>query len=194
MTSVLLARYGITSVLTVDEKLAQVHAGQADGIQPRTLEVLQSLDLAHEVLTQGCQLHEVGFWNPSEDGKGIVRTAFVQDVSVPTRYPHELTIHQGRIERILNEDLEKNGNRVQRGWKVDGWEFDYADAEFPVLVKMRGEEGERVVRAKYLVGADGAHSVVREGMGLELVGDHTDHVWWVPLDPPGSIRLTVRAM
>jgi phenol 2-monooxygenase len=177
MTSVCLARYGITSVLTVDEKTAQIHAGQADGIQPRTLEVLQSLDLAHEVLTQGCQMHEVGFWNPTEDGTGIVRTAFVPDVAVPARYPHEVTIHQGRIERILNEDLEKNGNRVQRGWKVLGWEFDYEDEEFPVVVKMSGQDTERVVRAKYLVGADGAHSTVRDGMGLKLVGDHTDHVW-----------------
>lgn len=180
MTSVLLARYGITSVLTVDSKPQQVRAGQADGIQPRTLEVLQSLDLAHEVLTQGCQMHEVGFWNPSEDGKGIVRTSFVPDVNVPARYPHEITIHQGRIERIFNEDLGKNGGRVQRGWKVLGWRFDYGNGEFPVVVEMRGEGGEeRVVRAKYLVGADGAHSVVREGMGLKLVGDHTDHVWWV---------------
>lgn len=180
MTSVCLARYGITSVLTVDEKSAQIHAGQADGIQPRTLEVLQSLDLAHEVLTQGCQMHEVGFWNPTPDGAGIVRTSFVPDVSVPARYPFEVTIHQGRIERILNEDLEKNGNRVQRGWKVKEWQFDYADEEFPVLVKMSGlEGGERVVRAKYLVGADGAHSTVREGMGLKLDGDHTDHVWGV---------------
>ncbi|RPB11815.1 hypothetical protein P167DRAFT_188824 [Morchella conica CCBAS932] len=179
MTSVCLARYGITSVLTVDEKTAQIHAGQADGIQPRTLEVLQSLDLAHEVLTQGCQMHEVGFWNPTEDGAGIVRTAFVPDVAVPARYPHEVTIHQGRIERIFNEDLEKNGNKVQRGWKVSGWEFDYEDEEFPVVVKMSGQDMERVVRAKYLVGADGAHSTVRDGMGLKLVGDHTDHVWGV---------------
>jgi phenol 2-monooxygenase len=180
MNSVLLARYGITSVLTVDEKSQQVHAGQADGIQPRTLEVLQSLDLAHEVLTQGCHMREVGFWNPSKDGKGIIRTSFVPDVGVPARYPHEVTIHQGRIERILNEDLEKNGNRVQRGWKVLGWEFDYGDEEFPVVVKLQGEgRMERVVKAKHLVGADGAHSVVREGMGLKLVGDHTDHVWGV---------------
>lgn len=179
MTSVLLARYGITSVLTVDKKPQQVHAGQADGIQPRTLEVLQSLDLGREILAQGCLLYEVGFWNPSPDGTGIARTAFVQDVVVPTRYPHELTIHQGRIERILNEDLARNGNAVQRGWKLLGWQFDCADEKFPVLVKLRGlDGGERVVRAKYLVGADGAHSTVREGMGMTLVGDHTDHIWW----------------
>ncbi|KAI5779363.1 FAD binding domain-containing protein [Geopyxis carbonaria] len=182
MTSVLLARYGTTSVLTVDSKSDQVHAGQADGLQPRTLEVLQSLDLAHEVLTQGCQMHEVGFWNPRADGAGIERTAFVPDVSVPARYPHEVTIHQGRIERIMNEDLRRNGGGVQRGWTVTGWAFVAGDAEWPVEVSMRRTDAEsetKSVRCKFLVGADGAHSTVRAGMGLELVGDHTDHVWGV---------------
>ncbi|KAF8535615.1 FAD binding domain-containing protein [Trichophaea hybrida] len=181
--AVLLARYGITSVLTIDSKPASLPAGQADGLQPRTLEVLQSLDLAHEVLSQGCQMHEVGFWNPSQDGDGIVRTAFVPDVSVPARYPHEVTIHQGRIERILNEDLEKNGNKVQRGWTAASFSVDDdGDAEeFPVKVTMTGGEYnlQRVVRCKFLVGGDGAHSTIRRGMGLKLEGDTTDHIWGV---------------
>lgn len=178
MTAVLLARYGITSVLTVDDKPQQTHSGQADGVQPRTLEVLQSLNLAREVLAHGCLIYEVGFWNPAPSGDGIARTSIVQDVIVPTRYPHELTIHQGRMERILNEDLARSGNAVQRGWRVTGWRFDYADADFPVRVEMLHlDDRRRVVRAKYLVGADGAHSVVRDGMGLKLEGDHTDHVW-----------------
>ncbi|PWW79662.1 hypothetical protein C7212DRAFT_291582, partial [Tuber magnatum] len=186
LASVLLTRHGITSLLTVDEKQSQIEVGQADGLQPRTLEVLQSLDLAHEVLSQGCQFHEVGFWNPGPGNKGIVRTNRVPNISVPARFPHEITIHQGRIERILNEDLEKNGGKVQRGWRVIGFEIDAPVEEggFPVVVRMvrTGEEGdgeERLVRCKYLFGADGARSVVRQGMGLQLEGDHTDHVWGV---------------
>jgi len=125
-------------------------------------------------------MHEVGFWNPSPDGNGIVRTAFVPDISVPARYPHEVTIHQGRIERILNEDLEKNGNKVQRGWTATGFTLDEDDdQEFPVQVTMTGSEDsqQRVVRCKFLVGGDGAHSTIRRGMGLKLEGDTTDHIW-----------------
>ena len=140
--------------------------------------MLQSLDLAHEVLSQGCQMHEVAFWNPGETG-GIERTAFVPDVGVPARFPHEITIHQGRIERVLGEDLEKHGGAVQRGWTVTG--FEVGDGEWPVRVRMRGDDGERAVRCKYLVGADGAHSVVRRGMGLSLEGDTTDHIWYSEL-------------
>ncbi|CAZ82045.1 unnamed protein product [Tuber melanosporum] len=186
LSSVLLARYGITSRLTVDDKHSQTELGQADGLQPRTLEILQSLDLAHEILTQGCQFHEVSFWNPGPENKGIVRTNRVPNISVPARFLHEVTIHQGRIERILNEDLERNGGRVERGWRVTGFEIDTPVEEegFPVVVRMvkTGEEWkgeERVVRCKYLLGADGARSVVRQGMGLRLEGDHTDHVWGV---------------
>lgn len=181
MTHLLLHRYGLPSVLCVDDKPSTVKSGQADGLQPRTLEVLQSLDLAHEIVTQGCRMYQVAFWNPTNDGKGpgILRTDFVDDVSVPSRFPHEVTIHQGRIERILNEDLERRGGYVERGWKVVGWEFDYQVEDWPVRVEMvEAETGKlRRVRCKYLVGGDGARSVVRKGMGETLVGDHTDHVW-----------------
>ena len=170
-------------MLIVDAKLGSVKSGQADGLQPRTLEVLQSLDLAHEVLTQGCQMHEVAFWNPAPGGCGIERTAFVPDYDVPTRFPHEVTIHQGRIERVLGEDLKKNGNAVQYGWTVTGFELE-ADGEWPVRVTMVAAESsvERVVRCKFLVGADGAHSTIREAMGLKLEGDTTDHIWYAALN------------
>ena len=200
MLSVELARFGITSVLTVDAKAAGVHAGHADGLSPRTLEVLQSLDLAQELLSRGCPMHQVAFWNPAPTG--IERTAFEPDVAVAARYPHELTIHQGRIERLLCEDMARHGARVQRGWRVTGFTLlprdgqdsqdgrdgqgsqDSEDGEeadeFPVSVAMTSLDGQqRVVRTKYLVGTDGAHSTVRRCLGLPLEGDTTDHVWCV---------------
>ena len=51
-------------------------------------------------------MEEVAFWNPVAGPEtGIERTAFAPDVNVPARFQHEVTIHQGRIERILQENL-----------------------------------------------------------------------------------------
>lgn len=187
MATILLARFGIGSVLTVDEKPRPVKSGQADGLQPRTLEVLQSLDLANEILTQGCQMCEIAFWNPKNNGKGpgIERMSIMNGINVPSRYPHGVTIHQGRIEKIFNDDLESRGKSVDKGWKVTDWRFDYTNADYPILVNMESTlsdflGAQRQVRAKFLIGADGARSTVRCGMGESLVGDHTDHVWYVP--------------
>lgn len=105
-----LARLGLTdeSLICLDAKSGTLKTGQADGLQPRTLEVLKSFGVVDEILNEGCHMCEVAFWNSKENGEGIERTAFVPDVSVATRYQHEVTIHQGRIEKILKENLSRS--------------------------------------------------------------------------------------
>ncbi|CAI7640109.1 unnamed protein product [Penicillium pancosmium] len=184
MLNLLLARYGLSdeSLLCVDAKPTTLKSGQADGLQPRTLETLKSLGLADEILTEGCQMWQVAFWNPSNDKEKIIeRTSIIQDVSVPARFPHEVTIHQGRIERILETDLHRYSKRgVQRNTKLIDVKIDEAgDSEFPVIAEIETEGRRRTVRSKYLVGADGARSVVRRSMGLKLEGESLDHIWGV---------------
>jgi phenol 2-monooxygenase len=142
-------------------------------------------------------MSEVAFWNPADatDSKrnstgkrpGIVRTSFVPDVNVPARYQHEVTIHQGRIERILKENLDQYAMDKTIHWShrfVD-FKFDASQqSEYPVLVTVDEERPDgsttrKSIRAKYLVGADGAHSRVRQHMGLKLEGETTDHIWGV---------------
>ncbi|KAJ5640722.1 hypothetical protein N7528_000347 [Penicillium herquei] len=184
MLELLLARYGLTddSLLCVDSKPTTLKSGQADGLQPRTLETLKSLGLADEILTEGCQMWQVAFWNPSDDKEKIIeRTSIIADVAVPARFPYEVTIHQGRIERILETDLHRYSKRgVQRNTKLLDMKIDEeGDPEYPVLAEIETEGRRRTVRTKYLVGADGAHSMVRRCMGLKLEGESLDHIWGV---------------
>ncbi|KKA17585.1 Phenol 2-monooxygenase [Rasamsonia emersonii CBS 393.64] len=184
MLELLLARYGLSdeSLLCIDAKPSTLKSGQADGLQPRTLEVLKSLGLVDEILTEGCQMWEVAFWNPSADKSKIIeRTSIVPDVAVPARYPHEVTIHQGRIERILETDLRRYSKRgVLRNSRLVSVRLDEdSDPEFPVLADIEVDGRPRTIRSKHLVGADGAHSVVRRCMGLTLEGETTDHIWGV---------------
>ncbi|KAJ6008750.1 hypothetical protein N7522_003766 [Penicillium canescens] len=184
MLNLLLARYGLSddSLLCIDSKSTTLKSGQADGLQPRTLETLKSLGLADEILCEGCQMWQVAFWNPSEDKDKIIeRTSIVPDVAVPARFPHEVTIHQGRIERILETDLLRYSKRgVQRNTKlIEVTINEDGDAEFPVVAEIETEGQRRILRTKYLVGADGAHSAVRRSMGLKLEGESSDHIWGV---------------
>ncbi|KKK14523.1 hypothetical protein AOCH_004926 [Aspergillus ochraceoroseus] len=183
MLNLLLARYGLDddSLLCVDAKPGTLKSGQADGLQPRTLEVLKSLGLVDEILNDGCHMEEVAFWNPSANPDEVIeRTSTVPDVSVPARYQHEVTIHQGRIERILETDLLRYSKRgVQRDTRLVSARVDDDEDEFPVVAELETAGVKRVARAKYLVGADGAHSVVRREMGLSLEGESMDHIWGV---------------
>lgn len=184
MLELLLARYGLSddSLLCIDAKSGTLKSGQADGLQPRTLETLKSLGLVDEILCEGCQMWEVAFWNPSADKEKIIeRTSIVPDVAVPARYAHEVTIHQGRIERILETDLLRYSNRgVQRDCKLlDARIDEEGDPEFPVVAVVENNGVHRTIRTKHLVGADGARSVVRQSMGLKLEGESSDHIWGV---------------
>lgn len=144
-------------------------------------------------------MSEVAFWNPKQsktcsadprngdDHKGIERTAFVPDVNVAARYPFEITIHQGRIERIFQDDLSQYvpTSTIRRSHRLVDFTINEAqNVEYPITVNYEqdledGTTKRSSLKTKYLVGADGAHSLVRKGMGLHLEGDTTDHIWGV---------------
>ena len=135
-------------------------------------------------------MSEVAFWNPKRQAagsNGIERTDFVPDVNVTARFPFEVTIHQGRIERIFEENLGLYAPKdtVRRSHRLIDFKVDEAgDPEYPILVTVEKASGDGSVsqissRTKYLVGADGAHSLVRRGIGLDLEGETTDHIWGV---------------
>jgi phenol 2-monooxygenase len=124
---------------------------------------------------------EVAFYNPVPPPRNIERTSIVPDVAVAARFPHEVTIHQGRIERILEDDLRRYSARgVQRSSKLTRAALDEAgDPDFPIVLDIEGPSGVRTVRTKHLVGADGAHSLVRRSMNLKLEGETSDFIWGV---------------
>ena len=119
--------------------------------------------------------------NGGKTPQSIERTSIVPDVVVPARFPHEVTIHQGRIERILEDDLSRYSARgVQRSTRLVKVSIDEAgDPIFPVVAELEGPSGIRTIRTKYLAGCDGAHSLVRRSMDLRLEGETSDYIWGV---------------
>ncbi|KAI0042735.1 hypothetical protein FA95DRAFT_1499663 [Auriscalpium vulgare] len=185
-----LARAGVR-VRIVDNRPVKVSAGQADGIQPRTIEVLQSYGLAEPLLRQAAYMVMAAFYNPSSSG-GIERIGRVPDVTAPSaRYPFEATLHQGEIENIFLTSMRKEGVEVERpivprSLEISTDEVLLKDPQsYPVKVILQHleaadkEDDTEVVYAKYVVGADGAHSWVRKTLGFTMDGEQTDYVWGV---------------
>ncbi|TFK71665.1 hypothetical protein BDN72DRAFT_427817 [Pluteus cervinus] len=179
------------SVRIVDRRAAKVAAGQADGIQPRTIEVLQSYGLADRLLREANQMHMAAFYNPGPDG-GIELTERVPDVTAPTaRYPFEATLHQGAVESIFIDSMATMGLQVERpviptSIQLSEDERILKDPQsYPVRVTLKhlGTNEEtletEIVNAKFLLGSDGAHSWVRKSFGIEMEGEQTDDVWGV---------------
>lgn len=178
------------NVRIIDKRSAMVTAGQADGISPRTIEVFQSYGIGERLLREGCQVHLAAFYNPGPNG-GIIRTGRAPDVTAPTaRYPFELALHQAGIEAIFLDSMKNLGVEVERSTVPTKIELS-SDEEllkdpqsYPVQVTLdhldttEGPSTE-VVKAKYVLGSDGAHSWVRRTFNIAMDGEQTDFIWGV---------------
>jgi len=84
-----------------------------------------------------------------------------------TAFPEPLMISQADTEAILEQALNKYGKRVQRPVTAEGLEQD----EHGVTTLISGEDGSKdEIRSQYVVGCDGAHSIVRKSAGLKFEG------------------------
>ena len=101
-----------------------------------------------------------------------------------------MLLHQGRIESFFADAIkETSDGEVERGVVPEMLDFDrkLADdhAAHPVTVTVRHSPDEGVnaprekIKAKYVVGCDGAHSWTRRQLGFQMEGEQTDFVWGV---------------
>jgi 2-polyprenyl-6-methoxyphenol hydroxylase-like FAD-dependent oxidoreductase len=147
----------------IDRARDRVHESRALAIQPRTLEVLAGLGITDQLV---------------ETGNKAVRMhvhAGRRDTSVPlfdlgladTAYPFLLFLSQAETERIIGSQLAKMGVVIERGLELVGLQPD----EEAVTAQLRHVDGrEEQISARYVVGADGAHSTVREVSGIGFEG------------------------
>jgi 2-polyprenyl-6-methoxyphenol hydroxylase-like FAD-dependent oxidoreductase len=182
MLSTCLVRWGY-KVKHIDNRAELTVTGRADGIQPRSLDLLRNMGLKSKLMAHSpARVYEVAFWDPGQ--KGIIRTGCWPSCPkfIDARYPFTTLLHQGYIERAFIEDMAKYGVEVQRPWTITGFKNDGADATYPVEVNIAHVDGKQkeTVRAKYLFGGEGARSFIREQLKIPI--HHNDpiaHVWGV---------------
>lgn len=96
-------------------------------------------------------------------------------VDDPDAYPVKITLKHLTEEEARPAQQDVNG--VEDGLFRSNMAEDDTDE---LLRKTSGKEGlEEVVRAKYVIGCDGAHSWTRRQIGSELEGEPTDFIWGV---------------
>ena len=176
---------GITTRI-IDRRDGRLVIGQADGIQARSVETFQAFGFADRIIAEAYRITEMAFWKPDpEDPSRIVRTArAVDDPTGISEFPH-LLVNQARVLDYFAEVMANSSTRSTPDYGLEFRDLEIADdGEYPVtatLVHTAGDRQgeERVVRARYVVGADGARSEVRESIGAVLAGDQANHAWGV---------------
>lgn len=173
----------------VEPKAGPLTHGQADGIACRTMEMFQAFNFAEKVAKEACWISEVTFWTPDEaDSTKISRSDRIQDVEDGlSEFPHvvlnQARVHDNYLDVMLNSPnrLVPNYSRKVTDVKVvNGGSND----AYPVTVTLErvddAHKGEiETVKAKYVVGCDGARSAVRTAIGRSLKGEAAHQAWGV---------------
>lgn len=142
----------------VDKVLCRSDKSRALAVQPRTLELLNRHGHVHELIQRGNQGSGGTFFI---HGKRIVDLDFSDThAGEDTIFPNTLMISQSDTERFLDERLAQHGHAVEFGLEAMSIAQD-ADGVTATLRNVQGAKDVETIRAKYVVGADGAHSAVR---------------------------------
>ncbi|KAI0176016.1 FAD binding domain-containing protein [Hypoxylon sp. FL1284] len=138
----------------VDKELQRSDKSRALGVQPRTLELLNRHGDVQSLISRGNLSGGTTFYINRKLAADVDTTGLAED----TAFPLVLIVSQVDTEVYLDECLAKYGFAVERGLEAQSIVQDPEG----VTVKLSKPDGaEEIIRAKYVVGADGAHSCVR---------------------------------
>jgi len=146
------------NVVVVEKRLETVPQSRALSMHPRSIEVLALRNIADRFVERGVQA-------PTSHYASLdTRLDFTQ---LPTSFPFNLLIPQTTTERLLEERAVELGVDIRRGWDVATVE-DNGDG---VRLTGRTQDDDFVIDARYVVGTDGARSLVRDQSGIGFPGN-----------------------
>ena len=158
-----LAQQGL-DVLVVEAEAELGVLSKASTFHPATLDLLDEAGVASELVEQGVVIDEIQWRDLS--GSILARVPF-EILAGHTGFPHRLHAEQTLLTPILLDRLRAiDPGSVRFGSTCVGIEQD----EERVTATIAGPEGDYVVTGRFLLGADGAHSAVRDQVGVEFPG------------------------
>ena len=184
----------------IEQKSGPLQVGQADGISGRSSEIFHALGFSERVMKEAYYLKAITFWKHDEDQpNNIIRTSKSADGrNVFSEFPHVI-LNQARVHDFLLDVMRKSPTQLKPDYcrrlldlKIESTSNPHAVNDknndssevYPVsatVERLDPEHGEQkeTVKARYVVGCDGARSAVRTLLSLPRQGDSANKAWGV---------------
>ncbi|KAJ5687414.1 hypothetical protein N7536_010033 [Penicillium majusculum] len=139
MAAAWMAQMGVQAMI-IDQKAYHTRCGRADGLESRTLEILDSFGLADRVWAEANHTVEIALWGGTVDGKLQRQTVTPNSQPGWSRF-HESTLSQAKVEEYLMEYVRGHGNvDIRRETTPITLEIDYDTiddhSKFPIRVNL----------------------------------------------------------
>ncbi|MFT7531121.1 MAG: 2-polyprenyl-6-methoxyphenol hydroxylase-like FAD-dependent oxidoreductase [Gammaproteobacteria bacterium] len=172
----------------IEQKDRSLELGQADGIACRTMEMFEAFNFSDRVLKEACWINEVTFWKPDANlRENIVRHGRIQDTEDGlSEFPH-VVLNQARIHDFYLDIMHKSSHRMTPDYSrrlLDVKVESTDTTNHPVVARIEKIDSQKmnsieIVRARYVVGCDGARSAVGKSIRRKLKGDSANQAWGV---------------
>ena len=175
----------------VEQKAGPLLFGQADGISCRTLEIMEAFNSSEMLVKEAYQLHQNAFWEPdTQQPENIKRTHKVADARLGLSEFTHCVVNQARLHEILLDGMEKSITRLIPHYSRHLLELEVNKSltqnlnAHPITATFARNDSSQLskpetVKARYIVGCDGARSTVRKSLSIELQGDSANKAWGV---------------
>jgi 2-polyprenyl-6-methoxyphenol hydroxylase-like FAD-dependent oxidoreductase len=171
MMAAQLLRYGLQPVI-IDSKQGPTNHSKALAVQARSLEIYRQMGIVDRIIEGGKQAGGVVF---NQNGKEVAALSIDHIGEGQTAFPFIQMYQQSKNERLLLDYLTLNCCPVY--WNTSLLTLKQHNGQ--VTVQLQTGEDTQTITCNWLIGADGAHSLVRKQLAIPFNGDTYQHQFYL---------------